>query len=702
MCVQWKENEYAEAIQLGYVILEATKLTFSGVPGSGKTTLQSLLLNETLPLKRNSTPVATKATQATIVALDQEHWHKVDRKEIMEMIVDQLEDKRYSKEQATDDCVFNEAPTEINHEHNHHTQRKGVKSENRRSSLRQRLYTILNDYQQRRQKGRKLRLNKMIYLVDIGGQPELQEVIPLVVRNASVNLLVLKLSDELKAKPKNEWYNDGKCITEPEEMDITNEEYLENAAKSVFLSKPKLSIKQAISVPDKPSVVIVGTHKDREHECPETLDRKEEILKDKPILKTHLKENHIKCVRGKVIVDIDGSESGYNSEENCAKLEKLRHALLTHSSKLKVKVPIAWFLLLLDIQTEADTSDFISLEECYQLGAKWEISTDSVDAALQFFDELNLILYFQSSCPNVVFCNPEFLLQKLTDMILTGVSPDVDDQPGSRRIFREQGIFTRELFETPKFQQGFSPLFSFDDFLLLLQHLPIIAKISVDPEKEKYFMPCVLSFKRSFESISVPSPPWKYSVDPLVIIFPKECSPTGLFCATIVHLIRSYHDGSSEFEWVITASESLKRKRNMIEFQICDKKTCQPHYDNKLGTVILEDTSASFIVRTTVNPEHCHKLYSVVNSALETAIEELSYSADRIDYVFGIQCTMCTGDESHAAPVGTGRTWRCDRKFRNKTLTSRQRPWFEEQTQIQSKYQIFMNTSCSLRCGYKL
>lgn len=679
MCMKWKEMEYEEALRSGYVLIEATKLTFSGVPGAGKTTLLSLLLNETLPLKRNSTPAATKATQATIIALDQEHWHKVDRKKIMEMIVDQLEDEGYTKEQASDNRpgVFHESTSETSHDYN---PENSIKSERRRSSLCQRLHTILSDYQQARKKGfrRKLRLNKMIYLVDIGGQPELQEIVPLVVRNASVNLLVLKLSDELKAKPKNEWYHDGKCVTEPEEMDITNEEYLENAAKSIFLSKPSLNIKQAISVPDKPCVVLVGTHKDKKEECRESLDRKEEILKDKPIFKQHLKENHIKCVRGRIIVDIDGSESGYNSEENRSKLEKLRHALLTHGSKLKVKVPIVWFLLLLDIQKESDDKDFISLEKCYQLGTEWEICTESVDAALRFFDELNLILYFQSSCPDVVFCNPEFLLQKLTHMILTGVSPEIDDHPGSRRIFREQGIFTRELFDTEVFQEGFSDLFSLDDFLLLLQHLPIVAKISVGSEKQKYFMPCVLSFKPSAASISACSPPGKYTVDPLVIIFPKGCSPTGLFCATIVHLIKSYHDGISEFEWIITESENLKRKRNVIEFQICDINSSRPHYDNKLGTVILEDTSANFIVHTTVDSEHCHKLCSVLDAALETAIEELSYSADRIDYVYGVQCSMCTGKEAHAAQVGTGTTWRCDKKFRNKPLTSRQLPWFEE------------------------
>ena len=97
-----------------------------------------------------------------------------------------------------------------------------------------------------------------------------------------------------------------------------------------------------------------------------------------------------------------------------------------------------------------------------------------------------------------------------------------------------------------------------------------------------------------------------------------------------------------------------------MSLELFKESQSQPHYDNKLGTVTPEDTSANFNVHTTVDSEHCHKLYSALNSTLETAMEELSYSADRIDYVFGIQCSMCTGIEAHAASVGTGRTWKCD------------------------------------------
>lgn len=688
MCLEWKAKgygepirrgcvakEYEEAIRHGCVVIEATKLTFSGVPGSGKTTLRSLILDECLPEKRTSTPVATKATQATIVALDQEKWHAVDGNKITEMILDEIEDKGYEKVQDDHSSTQIELCVPASEEQSSHND---VKSESNKSSIRQRLRTILRDHQHRR-KG-KMQLKKMIYLVDIGGQPELQEVAPLVVRNASVNLLVLKLCDELQAKPDNEWYDDGNCITEPKKMALTNKQYIVQAARSVFLSKPKLKIKQAISVPEKPSVVLVGTHRDLETVCPESCEEKERELKDEPIFKKHLKENHITCIRGHLILDIDGSVSGHASKENLFKLKKLRNALLTHSSKLKVKIPLAWYLLLLDIQSESVNNHFISLEKSYQLGSEWEISQESVEAALQFFDELNMILYYPSSCKNVVFCNPDFLLQKLTDMIVTSVSvPDVDDKVGLRATFREQGIFTRELFQTPKFLEGFNDLFSLDDFLCLLQHLPIIAQISIDPKKQEYFMPCVLPFEVSTTSVSV-----VHDVDPLIIIFPSGCSPSGVFCATIVHLIKS--KGDDELKWVVTSSEHFKRKRNVIEFQImlCTSNV-KAHFDNTVGTVIFEDASSHFVIQTTCDRKYCYQLYTMLSSALENAIEDLSYDADRIDYVVGVQCTTCTGTEAHVASIGPDNKWRCERKHTRNDLSARQSPWFIEDLQNEGK-----------------
>lgn len=678
MCLEWKAKEYEEAIRHGCIVIEATKLTLSGVPGSGKTTLRSLILDEDPPKKRTSTPVATKATQANIVTPDQEKWHAVNRKRIMEMILDELEDKGYENVQDDHSLTEMEQHTlasKINIEQDSNNLTKPVKS--KKSSIRQRLRAILMDHQERRRS--KPKLKKMIYLVDIGGQPELQEVVPLIVRNASVNLLVLKLNEELQAKPDNEWYNDGNCITEPKEMALTNKQYLVQAARSVFLSKPKLKIKQAISVPEKPSIVLIGTHKDQEKECRESREEKEKLLKSEPIFKKHLKENHITCIRGRLILDIDGSESGHASKDNIDKLDKLRNALLTHSSKLKIKVPLAWYFLLLDIQSESENDHFISLERSYQLGEELEISQEGVKAALQFFDELNLILYFPSSCENVVFCNPDFLLQKLTDMIVTSVSlPDVDDKVGSRATFREQGIFTCELFQTPKFLEGFNDLFSLDDFLRLLQDLPIIAQISVDPQKREYFMPCVLAFEESTTSHSVVHDEY-YSVDPLIIIFPTGCSPTGVFCATIVHLIKS--EGEGELKWIVTSSEHLQRKRNVIEFQIICTSNVKSHFDNSIGTVVFEDTSSHFVIQTTCDRNKCYQLCTMLLSALENAIEDLSYDANRIDYVVGVQCTTCTGTEAHVASIGPDNKWRCDRKHTKNDLSVRQSPWFSVQNE---------------------
>lgn len=586
------------------------------------------------------------------------------------MVFDQVDDKTFEKEQITSVPVSSStASTGGSTLKNGSSTTSGDKKE---TPIRLKLRALMKQFQQSR-KGKKLQLKKMIYLVDVGGQPELQQLVPLFVRNASVNILALKLCDELDDKPKNEWYDEDKAVAPPSEMTLTNKEYLVQTARSLFTRKPKLKIKQATSVPEKPQIVLVGTHKDKEHECNETREDKEKELKKDPIFSTHLIQNSITAIRGQLILDIDGSPAGHDSDENIAKMNKLRNAILTHGSKLEVKFPLSWYMLLENILAESETKDFISLDTCYRLGHEWEMSDENVDAALQFFDELNLILYCHRSLPDVVICNPEFLLKKLNSMIVASVStPDIDDKVGLRQTYKTQGIFSRQLFETPEFLKGFNELFSLEKFLYLLQDMPIIAKIKFAPENEEYFIPCVLPFEKSLLSGDLQGS----QVDPLIIIFPSKCSPTGVFCATIVHLIKGESD--DKLKWIITSSESQKRKQNKIEFEI----HCQihkKHFDSRIGTVLLMDTSTHFVIQTTCSPQYCFELSSMFERALEKSLNDLSYDAVRIDYVFGVQCTSCTDEETrHVSSIGPDNKWKCDQKHVRYNLSERQRPWFEE------------------------
>ena len=650
-----------------------------------------LILDKPPAEKRTSTPVATKATQATAVydgtlvsSIDLETWRAVDRSKLLEMICEKLQSKEYKQAPipiilaqkgnlGTDDVSLATSST-----HNDDVPKEAKEGSGQKmSALREKLRGLLKKKQQSGRGRKALKLEHLVYIVDVGGQIQFQEIVPLFVRNASVNVIILKLSTELQSKPKNEYFIDGNEFTEPEHMVLSVEEFITSTTRSVFSQKPKLDIDQVIESPEEPKVVLIGTFADEQYKCQETREEKEKQLRSEDsIFSGHIRQNHIiTCDRKKLILDIDGSKDGHASVANKRKLKQLRKAILTQASKLKVKVPLAWYLLLLDIQAEAEKHNFITLQKCYELGNEWKIETVGIDAALRYFDELNLILYFPSTCPGLVFCNPQFLLKKVTDMIVASFpasAPEIDTMSGSRAAFRCEGLFNRKLFDSPDYLVGFNDDFTQDHLLDLMQELLIIAKINEDSKgNDQFIMPCVLELEKSTNLNDIDLQ--EFLVEPLFIMFSSECSPRGLFCATIVSLIQAYQKYLSKFQWLITSTSkrNLVRKRNKVEFDILDPSLpSHSKLDSKIGTVTLEDNFQMFIIYTSCEESACAHIYDALQASLCDATDKLSYE----DYKVGVLCTQCK--QKHPAVVTGDLNWRCDIKKVRKHLTKKQRPWF--------------------------
>lgn len=96
----------------GHVTIYATKCAITGPPGSGKSNLRSLILNEKRPTIRRSTPVATEATQATpdfipsiqedMVAIGQNdgEWMIVDDAKMKKLVASGLKEPKLDDDQA--------------------------------------------------------------------------------------------------------------------------------------------------------------------------------------------------------------------------------------------------------------------------------------------------------------------------------------------------------------------------------------------------------------------------------------------------------------------------------------------------------------------------------------------------------------------------------------------------------------------------
>lgn len=671
------------------MVINTTKCTFFGPPGSGKSTLLNLIRNPNDKIaERQSTAVAEKAVQATtakLVSTDSSDplgtWVEFDSKLMNDILSNCVEKGQYHVESSSTQQTL---ATETKSSGNETAKSKVQERENMPAGERlQMKLQKLRAARQRKTKGTFKEID-LIYLVDTGGQPQFQEIVPLFVRNASVNAIVLKLSEYLRDFPKNTYWIHGREFSIPEDLKLTNKDLILHAAHSIYSGTMHRTLSTAEESPEHPSVLLVGMFADGELKDETHID-KHRILQTETSLKTYMDLNWLITVsRGKYIVDIDGSQKWLQDESektHLDKLKKLRTAILTQSKKLRVKVPLSWFLFLEDLQENASTENIMTLEECIKLGREFDMSEKNVQAALEFLDELNIILYYSKYLPGVVFCEPQFLLQKVTDIIVASfplAAPDCDPSSGSRERFRAEGIFrsTDKFLQLPEFTKGFSDDFSEEDLLYLMQELLIIAK--VDETSNSYFMPCVLPYE---DPANIQ--PYDSQVDPLWIYFMQEHTPRGLFCAAIVHLTKCHEKDSSFYQWIVKSStcrERYIRKRNIMEFILVDKNVHGPgssHYDTEIGRVKIAATLSEFQIHTNCSTEHLLEIRANVESALQEAKEKLIYDDREIDYTYGFQCKKCSERPLHVAKVANSSYTICKCAYGSyKDLDSKQAVWF--------------------------
>ena len=685
----------------GYVTIYATKCAITGPPGSGKSNLRSLILNEERPAVRQSTPVATEATQATpdfvqedMVIADRNDgkWKIVDSDEMKQLVASWIKAPKYQMD-GKDDVQARTATSTNSGEDVPMQPKSNVTTEqvSHKSTIPANLCISREILRLLRKSHHKeahcLHEIRFVYLVDTGGQPQFQEVLPMFVRNASVNVFVFKLSEKLSDCPPFTYYIGGDPYCEPKELHLTNKEIIEHAARSVFSCGQTREIKHVREKPAQPAIVLVGTFKDQSDSL-ETLERKQEILLK--VLEPYINQDGIiGASRKTMIFDIDGSKEGWSRNDSI--LTKLRYEVIIRSESMKIDVPIRWFMFQLQLKDYAKQKnlDFVTLEVCYQIGEHLQMDHADIDQVLLFLDEVNLILYYPDILHNVVFCNPQFLLRKVTEIIVASFGCfDVlsGDKFGSYKVFQEEGIFSSQLISAAAFQAGYNENFSQKDLLSLLEKLLIIAKVAED----SYFMPCVLPIEQP-TSDARQQLRSKSDFAPLVFSFSRGYSPRGLFCALIVYLTSL----NGSHTWNVKPKQRLARKRNLIEFNIqTTTSESVPFTSTKsVGTVVIEDTLSLFVVYVfSFEANYCQEIRLTVYTAILHATEKLYYDHNKIDCEIGFFCDGSCGIKPEHATVQMDGKVKCTKNLRRKAkpLTKEQQPWFDFNTssfQAKGKYQ---------------
>ena len=369
-----------------------------------------------------------------------------------------------------------------------------------------------------------------IHGVDSGGQAAFLDVAPALLRYHSLNLVLIRLDEKLDDLANFFYSVHGQKVGKDEKRQMTTLQL----TRSFFQCKSQLHPPLLHGVVNmkqqgKPWFVVLGTHYDKykklqkNNQLQETLEEKNERLRIE--LKSYNDVRH-NFRQGEIIYPINTMKRSDKQHEIARQIRKF-----TAQSYITAEVPARWFFLQLELKSKAAGRNMISLEECLEIGSSVGMQEDEVKAALLYFHNLTLFLYFPSILPDVIFLNPQALFDMLSRLIAISYEDCSYDgkclyDVATVSNLRENGIFERNVLDTLEFGEE---IFSADHFLKLMQGLLIISEL---PNDRRYFIPCVLNVtNQPFEVFS------DNDVEPLLLTWDNELIPNGLFTSLVVLLL---------------------------------------------------------------------------------------------------------------------------------------------------------------------
>ena len=657
-----------EALEKGYILCNIIKVLTLGAAGSGKTSMKYRLLREESPAKRCSTALAEASVRAISRALfgkDLTGWIRITPEKFMEMLADaliagvpmeekeQLEALRAGVEQLKKSLSEENLSKESERKENGH-RKKGHKEKLRKknpptasaSSQQSPSSEQILRLVERSSGSKKFFEIQWINFIDSGGQPQFHELLPAFIRNTTVTMFVLKLSERLDQQPMIEYYEEGKRCGDALPCHLRNDQILQRCIQMIH-SHP--SSEGYLS-----QMLFVATHRDLEAECTET-----QADKNRKLLEMFRPHFHDQLVYYHPFDELIFPINAKNPTEEDRKVASMICEQISSFAPDPYKIPVGWFLLEQDIRMLADKG-VISLQKCRDIATRLEINSEDLVPALNYLDELNILLYYPSLLPSVVFAEPQALLNKLTELVAYSYKLRCgqisEPLTGEWKRFQDKGVVTFQMLQHKKFSSHYIPgLFTPTHLVELFKGL-IFASLAAN----EYFMPSLLPVIPA-ESIARASS----TITPLLVHFPSKCAQNGVFCALIVHLL-------TVCKWELQTKDGNLAcvSRNCIQFKLPEKP----------ATITLIDSFSFFEVHlytpSQIIPSEVRK---AVFDGLENAYSKLKYNNSKPRGGYFCKCGLSTPHVATRYTEGEERYLVCTETSNDcGTLREEHEVWFRD------------------------
>ena len=418
-------------------------------------------------------------------------------------------------------------------------------------------------------KGRKLTLQVILNIADIGGQPAFLEMLPSLTIVPALYLVFMKLDQDLR-KCYSVPY---KCQTEREvkvcqHYTYTTEEVIFTALSSIAcFGHSDKDVEQYVHKNSciNSRALIMGTFADllenNDHlqkQVEETEDQLRQCLERTDFYVQDLLEY---SDSGRVLFKVNNKSGGQNE---VLQYRELLEELIRKKFQ-KFNIPARWLMFSVCLKLLATKlgQHTVSYSNCLKIGNHFGMSEEIVVVALKFLHRYVGILMFypdNEDLKKIVICDPQVVFSSISELIFNVYSSNKREiSPFKCDQFKNNGLFTPDDIKSDR-----KDLLSNQYLVQLMVHLNIAAQI---PESSDYFLPAVLASADS-EQLEYRKTS-KHLPEPLCIFFPTGYLPLGLTCALITKLI-----SMPKFELMRTENLGTVYK-NKVTFRVDGKYNVQ-------------------------------------------------------------------------------------------------------------------------------
>uniref|UniRef100_A0A1X7TKP8 Death domain-containing protein n=1 Tax=Amphimedon queenslandica TaxID=400682 RepID=A0A1X7TKP8_AMPQE len=622
-----------EWLKEGEVELEITRINMHGAPGAGKTCSQHLLLNEPPPSSTDSTPIACPAVKATRISIDGKNkWERVKEEDLLNQLASDFKEAPNETKHETTSTKINEAQmsSDRSGEPSLEDPTKNKPAEKKPTDM-----EVIKEISDALEKGNAKNLSKnWVYFIDSGGQPAYRELLPLFTRAAALNIITIDLTKGLDEKCKFQYRISQHMSPINTDLKYSNRDIIRSTISSeAMLNSIKIPY---VAEPEKHKGIharylVLGTRKELVTE-----DELKEM--DKSLISSSSSldlKNIIQRIPEKSIIFPVNTLLPAGSEEREEACVELCTAISNCNLKMKIKLPIRLFAFEISLQREARNKkrSFLTKKEVIKIGEDLLLDESDIDDALQYLHNVTIILYYPAVLPNIIFVDPEPILDVLSRLIaITYIDQSnlhlIAKATDERIRLKECGLFKEDLLGKIGQQKIFDKDFESSHMITLLKHLHIIAEINSEGTGRDYaeigadyFFPCALP---SCDKLN--DPPTE--IQPLLIAWEIKnkgtitlAIPQGLFPLTIVHLLG---------------------QKDVVDFSPVGKEYYRCH--DAMSLRVYKDYTIDIINRYTHIEIHfdgcknlCPQIHELVTDAIKKSSKDINVNDD---HIFAFKCSI--------------------------------------------------------------